>query len=211
MLCFRCGSYNPENAPKCSVCGQDFIDESGRVVGPQPAQHGIPGAYAEPGADQNRDHPEHERRPEHHPAQLGERRAVAGLARGLPEQGQLTVEDQFTGQASTCTIVGVGDGDQVTLGSPTPVDVIAPPPTTLPAGVSELPFITAYLIDRPTPVTWAEVKRLADYGLAVTSRAVLLDPPPSSEVVLPPEIRDEADWTAQAQAMVAATFKAAGL
>src|SRR4051812_32202198 len=34
MLCFRCGSYNPENAQKCSVCGQGFIDESGRVVGP---------------------------------------------------------------------------------------------------------------------------------------------------------------------------------
>ena len=128
----------------------------------------------------------------------------AGLARGLPEQGQLTVEDQFTGQAGTCTIVGVGDGDQVFSGSPAAVDVIAPPPTTLPAGVSELPFITAYLIDRPTPVTWAEVKRLADYGLAVTSRAVLLDPPPSSEVVLPPGMSDEADRTAEAQAMVAA-------
>ena len=34
MLCFRCGSYNPENAPKCSVCGQGFIDDAGNVVGP---------------------------------------------------------------------------------------------------------------------------------------------------------------------------------
>lgn len=51
MLCFRCGSYNPENAQKCSVCGQGFIDESGRVVGPprreskvaQPASIFVPG------------------------------------------------------------------------------------------------------------------------------------------------------------------------
>lgn len=51
MLCFRCGSYNPENAQKCSVCGQGFIDEAGKVVGPprrvtqtaQPASIFVPG------------------------------------------------------------------------------------------------------------------------------------------------------------------------
>lgn len=52
MLCFRCGSYNAENAQKCTVCGQGFIDESGRVVGPprrevkaatQPASVFVPG------------------------------------------------------------------------------------------------------------------------------------------------------------------------
>jgi serine/threonine protein kinase/formylglycine-generating enzyme required for sulfatase activity len=51
VLCFRCGSYNPENAQKCSVCGQGFIDESGRTVGPprreskttQPASIFVPG------------------------------------------------------------------------------------------------------------------------------------------------------------------------
>ena len=37
MLCFRCGSYNAENAPKCSVCGQDFVDEAGNVV-PSPGR-----------------------------------------------------------------------------------------------------------------------------------------------------------------------------
>ena len=34
MLCFRCGSYNVENASKCSVCGQEFVDAEGRAVGP---------------------------------------------------------------------------------------------------------------------------------------------------------------------------------
>ncbi len=34
MLCFRCGSYNTDDAQKCSVCGQDFVDRAGRVVGP---------------------------------------------------------------------------------------------------------------------------------------------------------------------------------
>ena len=32
MLCFRCGSYNVEDATQCSVCGQAFLDEKGREV-----------------------------------------------------------------------------------------------------------------------------------------------------------------------------------
>jgi serine/threonine protein kinase len=34
MLCFRCGSYNNDDAQKCSVCGQEFVDRGGRTVGP---------------------------------------------------------------------------------------------------------------------------------------------------------------------------------
>ena len=34
MLCFRCGSYNSDEAQKCTVCGQEFVDRGGRAVGP---------------------------------------------------------------------------------------------------------------------------------------------------------------------------------
>ena len=40
----------------------------------------------------------------------------------------------------------------------------------------------------PTPVSWQDVQRLNEYGLRVTSRQVLLDPPSVDE--LPAEIRD---------------------
>ncbi|MBI1947055.1 MAG: protein kinase [Deltaproteobacteria bacterium] len=51
MLCFRCGSYNPENAQKCSVCGQGFIDEAGKVIGPprRPSQTAQPASIFVPG------------------------------------------------------------------------------------------------------------------------------------------------------------------
>ena len=51
MLCFRCGSYNPENAPKCSVCGQGFIDEAGKAIGPprRPSQTAQPASIFVPG------------------------------------------------------------------------------------------------------------------------------------------------------------------
>ena len=32
MLCFRCGSYNVDDANLCSVCGQAFLDDKGREV-----------------------------------------------------------------------------------------------------------------------------------------------------------------------------------
>src|SRR5688572_19514687 len=52
MLCFRCGSYNPENAQKCSVCGQGFVDEAGKPVGPprRPSHTAQPAAILVPGA-----------------------------------------------------------------------------------------------------------------------------------------------------------------
>lgn len=51
MLCFRCGSYNPENAQKCTVCGQGFIDEAGKAVGPprRVSQTALPASIFVPG------------------------------------------------------------------------------------------------------------------------------------------------------------------
>lgn len=39
-----------------------------------------------------------------------------------------------------------------------------------------------WLWDAPAPVTWAQVKQLNQRGMIIKSRAVLLDPPPASEV-----------------------------
>jgi serine/threonine protein kinase/formylglycine-generating enzyme required for sulfatase activity len=33
MLCFRCGSYNPDEAPKCLVCGQELGERGGKATG----------------------------------------------------------------------------------------------------------------------------------------------------------------------------------
>ncbi|GLY06533.1 FtsX-like permease family protein [Actinoplanes sp. NBRC 101535] len=41
-----------------------------------------------------------------------------------------------------------------------------------------------WLVDTPEPVVWADVRALNQAGLAVTSRAVLLDPPDAAEVPL---------------------------
>ena len=51
LLCFRCGSYNPENAQKCSVCGQGFVDEAGKAIGPprRPSQTAQPASIFVPG------------------------------------------------------------------------------------------------------------------------------------------------------------------
>ncbi|MBM4282681.1 MAG: hypothetical protein FJ137_18675, partial [Deltaproteobacteria bacterium] len=38
MLCFRCGSYNSDDAQKCTVCGQEFVDRGGRAIGPAKKQ-----------------------------------------------------------------------------------------------------------------------------------------------------------------------------
>ncbi len=59
---------------------------------------------------------------------------------------------------------------------------------TPPAGSAQT-GTTSWFVPGGDPVTWADVRRLNDYGLRVTSRAVLLDPPSISE--LPAEIRDE--------------------
>ena len=32
MLCFRCGSYNSDEAQKCTVCGQELVDKAGKKM-----------------------------------------------------------------------------------------------------------------------------------------------------------------------------------
>lgn len=48
------------------------------------------------------------------------------------------------------------------------------------------------LIDREAPITWDDVQRLNEAGFVVLSRAVVLDPPPSSQVDMDVSYRDPA-------------------
>ena len=44
MLCFRCGSYNADDAPRCTVCGQDLGDVSRKIpTGQHAAMIFLPG------------------------------------------------------------------------------------------------------------------------------------------------------------------------
>ena len=120
-----------------------------------------------------------------------------GVFHGLPSSGTLAVTDR-SGTLTTYTIVGVGEG-WIAAYSLQPVDLI-----TLPAAGALENGVAAYLIDRPTPVTWDEVKRLATYGLQVTSRQVLLNPPSREELALPDGVQSMADTAAAGQAITSA-------
>ena len=120
-----------------------------------------------------------------------------GVYHGLPSSGTLAVTSRY-GTATTYTIVGVGEG-WVASYNLTSVDLI-----TLPAERAQEYGGAAYLIDRPTPVTWDDVKRLATYGLQVTSRQVILNPPSREELALPAGVQVMADDAAAGQAVTSA-------
>ena len=102
-----------------------------------------------------------------------------GRFRGLPDQGRLVVTVDRTDHAYD--IVGVAASS-----SPFGAEAVVVP--ALPAGSAQA-GATSWFVPGGDPVTWADVRRLNDYGLRVTSRAVLLDPPSISE--LPAEIQGE--------------------
>jgi putative ABC transport system permease protein len=59
---------------------------------------------------------------------------------------------------------------------------------------SELPATgSEWLVDTPTPVSWSDVRRLNGSGMAVSSRQVLMNPPPDEE--LPVELTGPAGAT----------------
>ncbi|MGI8698691.1 MAG: FtsX-like permease family protein [Mycobacteriales bacterium] len=55
-------------------------------------------------------------------------------------------------------------------------------PSALPASGERAGPPASYLVDAPQDVTWADVQRLNALGMTVRSRAVVLHPPPRSEV-----------------------------
>ncbi|AKT51093.1 FtsX-like permease family protein [Arsenicicoccus sp. oral taxon 190] len=102
----------------------------------------------------------------------------AGLAKGLPATGTITVTEQATdapqqgGRERVLQVVGVGVGR------------LYDPPAE--AELIRLPDRTGTgwqgaLVDRATPLTWAEVQAASRHGVALTSRQVLRDPPPVTD------------------------------
>jgi putative ABC transport system permease protein len=97
-----------------------------------------------------------------------------GIAQGLPASGTLQIEDYGPSGETwlSYTIVGVADA-WIAQGQPGPAGAVRLPKAGEPA--------TAFLVQRPEPVTWADAKRLAPYGVVVQSRHIIDNPPPASE------------------------------
>ncbi|MEI2776372.1 MAG: ABC transporter permease [Tetrasphaera sp.] len=95
-----------------------------------------------------------------------------GEREGLPSSG--TIELKLGDEKEVVTVVGVVDARDSNIGMPHLV-------TTAP-WVADRVWQTTFLIMRPTPVLWPEVRKLNGYGLAVTSRAVVENPPSPAEL-----------------------------
>jgi putative ABC transport system permease protein len=100
----------------------------------------------------------------------------AGIANGLPAEGRL-VATGSDGKPQQLTVVGVA---------------VAHPESELPFLVALPDLVTdvaqqggaglGFLVGRPDPVTWSDVRTLNTYGLLVQSRQVLIDPPPTAQL-----------------------------
>jgi putative ABC transport system permease protein len=100
----------------------------------------------------------------------------AGIANGLPRQGTLTTTGP-DGKSQLLTVVGIATGQ---TGSGPPF-LVALPALVTSAG-DQTRVLAAFLVGRPDPVTWADVRRMNDYGLLVQSRQVFLNPPSAAEL-----------------------------
>lgn len=98
----------------------------------------------------------------------------AGIDHGMPSSGM--VEVKAGSSSSTVTIVGVANVFDADIGMP---DVLTTEPFA--DDLSTL-WSTTWLIQRSEPVTWSEVRKLNEYGLAITSRDPILNPPLPSEL-----------------------------
>ncbi|MEP7332673.1 MAG: FtsX-like permease family protein [Terracoccus sp.] len=108
-----------------------------------------------------------------------------GAAAGLPTSGTFELRNYTSTSTSleqtrTVTVVGTGQGFQTWGGQDvTPVDVVTTPPKE--SGAEDGPW----LLQRDTPITWAEIERLNTYGIGVYSRYVALHP---DTITLPPGV-----------------------
>ena len=102
---------------------------------------------------------------------------ASGISRGLPGSGPLALT--VDGTDETYEVVGVASS----TGLYGQEGLVVPrPPQGVPAGPG------AWIVRGSDAVTWADVRRLNEYGLRVTSAAVLRDPPSVDE--LPADLRD---------------------
>lgn len=106
-----------------------------------------------------------------------------GISRGLPDSGRLTVS--VNGTDEVYEVVGVASAAGRYGGEGLVVPV---PPRGATAGGG------GWIVRGSNPVTWQEVRTLNEYGLRVTSAAVLRDPPSIDE--LPADIREMSSGSA---------------
>jgi putative ABC transport system permease protein len=99
--------------------------------------------------------------------------------------------------------VDVGGGQQRVVVGVVDDDRHAYSVTGLPAslGLQDEPARRAYVSG--APVTWQQVRALNRLGVVVLSRAVVLDPPPASEVPLPSDYQEQAAYLAALVGLVA--------
>ena len=100
----------------------------------------------------------------------------AGVARGLPTTGSVIVRGATATTERTVRVVGVAAARDPQWRA---LDLVTGNPAAARADSPD--SNSGYLVFRERPVTWAEIGDWNRYGLAVTSRAVVLDPPPASE------------------------------
>ncbi|MBD5830588.1 ABC transporter permease [Janibacter melonis] len=93
--------------------------------------------------------------------------------RGIPQSGSVEVAD---GRDSTRTVEVVGTVRAYTTWGGL-YDVV-----TTDLGPTGTASPVSWFVERDEPMGWQEVRRLGGYGLAVTSAAVLVDPPSTSEL-----------------------------
>ncbi|MHB8186626.1 MAG: FtsX-like permease family protein [Dermatophilaceae bacterium] len=115
----------------------------------------------------------------------------AGIAGGLPREGTLTTTGAEGGPRQL-SVVGVATGQT----GPGPPFLVALPGLVTAVG-DQSRMSLAFLVGRTDPVTWADVRRLNDYGLLVQSRQVFLNPPPQAE--LDPQIAQMVGSTQRGQ------------
>ena len=100
-----------------------------------------------------------------------------GIDRGMPASGTATLTSQ--GKEYPVTVVGVAHVFNGWGGMP---DAVSPQPVA-----TDSLYTWQWLVFRDAPVTYAEVRRLNEYGFRVSSADVLRHPPAVSE--LPPQLR----------------------
>lgn len=102
---------------------------------------------------------------------------LQGVRLGLPTSGEFSFA-RDRAEPTSYRVVGTGSFT-VSFGRLTqaPAHLVFAPPTTIAA---QSPPV--WLVDRDTPITWPEVRRLNDTGLLVVSKAVLSTPPDAAEL-----------------------------
>lgn len=119
-----------------------------------------------------------------------------GVHEGLPASGTISITSG--GKDLDVTVVGRADVRSGWGGIPM-LATSAPWQTDQPLNAS-------YLLFRDTPFTWSEVRRANEHGLGITSREVVLNPPPKSE--LPQDIWQQDESNKQSLRVAAAMLGA---